>query len=103
MLTRLDLVSGSPYELDPSTLHFGNGQLTGILLKKLAAGTSVELPIIVSFLESGATRITIDEAKRMAEETEIQSDKVNKKRYHEAEKWTIVGGLELSKSAILDP
>ncbi|KAF7524829.1 hypothetical protein PCG10_005412 [Penicillium crustosum] len=36
----------------------------------------------------------------MAEETEIQSDKVNKKRYHEAEKWTIVGGLELKVNSV---
>ena len=93
----------SPYNLDSGTLRFDSGQLKGTLWKTLASGASIELPILVSFLESGAARVTVDEAKRIAEDISIPSDKVNKRRYDEAENWTITCGLELSKSAIINP
>lgn len=77
--------------------------MKGTLWKSLRTGVNVELPFLVHFFESGATRVVIDEAKRMAEDIELPNDKVNKKRYSEAERWTIVGALEVSKSAFIVP
>lgn len=94
----------SPYELDPTTVQFKDGQLTGILLKTITANNEkVRLPVTVSFLESGAARVVVDEEKRMKGDIEIRhNSKVNKKRYDETEKWVLVGGLEASKSAALN-
>ena len=92
----------SPYELDPATVHFKDGQLTGVIIKTINT-EKVRLPVTVSFLESGATRIVIDEEKRLKGDIELRhGSKVNKKRYDEAEKWVLVGALEASKSAALD-
>lgn len=92
----------SPYELDPATVHFKDGQLTGMLIKTTVANEKVRLPLTLSFLESGAARVVVDEEKRLKGEIEWRhASKANKKRYDEAEKWVVVGGLELSKSATL--
>lgn len=57
----------------------------------------------MSFLESGVARVVIDEEKRLNKEIELRHDsQARKERYNEAEKWVLVGGLELSKSATLD-
>lgn len=93
----------SPYELDPATIHFKDGQLTGVLVKTIAETEKVQLPLTLSFLESGAVRLLVDEERRLKGDIEIRhGSKVNKKRYDEAEKWVIVGGLDASKSATLD-
>lgn len=93
----------SPYELDPATIHFKDGQLTGILVKTISETEKVQLPLTLSFLESGAVRLLVDEERRLKGDIEIRhGSKVNKKRYDEAEKWVIVGGLGPSKSATLD-
>lgn len=93
----------SPYELDPATIHFKDGQLTGVLIKTTAANEKIQLPLTVSFLESGAARVLVDEEKRMKGDIEVRhGSKANKKRYDEAEKWVVVGGLEISKSATLN-
>ncbi|KAJ5803861.1 CAZyme family GH31 [Penicillium psychrosexuale] len=93
----------SPYELDPATIHFNDGMLTGVILKTTTANEKVRLPLTVSFLESGAARIVVDEEKRMKGDIEMRhGSQANKKRYDEAEKWAIVGGLEVSKSATLN-
>ncbi|KAJ5665250.1 Glucosidase 2 subunit alpha [Penicillium maclennaniae] len=93
----------SPYELDPATIHFKDGQLTGMLIKTTANNEKVHLPLTVSFLESGAARVLVDEEKRMKGDIEVRhGSKVNKKRYDEAEKWVVVSGLETSKSATLN-
>ncbi|OQD72786.1 hypothetical protein PENDEC_c019G03067 [Penicillium decumbens] len=93
----------SPYELDPATIHFKDGQLTGILIKTTATDDKIRLPLTVSFLESGAARVLVDEEKRMKGDIELRhGSKANKKRYDEAEKWVVVGGLEISKSATLN-
>ncbi|KAI2695470.1 CAZyme family GH31 [Penicillium roqueforti] len=93
----------SPYELDPATIHFKDGMLTGVILKTTTANEKVRLPLTVSFLESGAARIVVDEEKRMKGDIEMRhGSQANKKRYNEAEKWAIVGGLEVSKSATLN-
>ncbi|KAJ5197511.1 hypothetical protein N7449_007990 [Penicillium cf. viridicatum] len=93
----------SPYELDPATVHFTDGILTGVISKKTTANEKVRLPLTVSFLESGAARIVVDEEKRMKGDIEMRhGSQANKKRYDETEKWAIVGGLEVSKSATLN-
>ena len=93
----------SPYELDPATVHFKDGLFTGILIKTTTANEKVRLPLTVSFLESGAARLLVDEEKRLKGDIEMRHDsKANKKRYDEAEKWVLVGGLEASKSATLN-
>lgn len=93
----------SPYELDPATIHFKDGQLTGVLVKTISETEKVQLPLTLSFLESGAVRLLVDEERRLKGDIEIRhGSKVNKKRYDEAEKWVIVGGLDASKSATLD-
>lgn len=93
----------SPYELDPATIHFKDGQLTAALIKTTATHEKVRLPLTVSFLESGAARVIVDEEKRLKGDIEVRhNSKVNKKRYDEAEKWVIQGGLEVSKSATLN-
>ncbi|CAI7575718.1 unnamed protein product [Penicillium discolor] len=93
----------SPYELDPATIHFKDGILTGVISKTTTANEKVRLPLTVSFLESGAARIVVDEEKRMKGDIEMRhGSQANKKRYDETEKWAIVGGLEVSKSATLN-
>ena len=93
----------SPYELDTSTVQFKDSQLSGVLIKTTTSNEKVRLPVILSFLESGAARVVVDEEKRMKGDIEVRhNSKVNKKRYDETEKWVIVGGLEASKSAALN-
>ncbi|KAK6820130.1 hypothetical protein RU639_007401 [Aspergillus parasiticus] len=93
----------SPYELDSSSIQFKDGQLHGTILKSVSAEEKVKLPLTLSFLESGVARVVIDEEKRLNKEIELRHDsQARKERYNEAEKWVLVGGLELSKSATLD-
>ena len=93
----------SPYELDPATIHFKDGQLTGVLIKETTNNEKVRLPVTVSFLESGAARVVVDEERRLKGDIDLRHDsKANKKRYDETEKWVVVGGLEVSKSATLN-
>ena len=90
-----------PYRITPESLSWKNGQLQGTVLKAVDTnGETVRLPIVISFLESGSARVTIDEEKRQKGEIEIRHNSAaRKERYNEAEAWAIVGGLELSKSA----
>lgn len=93
----------SPYELDPSSIHFKDGQLQGTILKSISANEKVKLPLVISFLESGAARIVVDEEKRMKGEIDLRhNSQVRKERYNEAEQWALVGGLESSKTAAVD-
>ncbi|KAI2793897.1 Glucosidase 2 subunit alpha [Penicillium oxalicum] len=93
----------SPYELDPATIHFEDGTLSGVLVKSVSDTEKVQLPLALAFLQSGAARLTVDEEKRMKGDIEIRhGSKINKKRYDETEKWVIVGGLDSSKTATLD-
>lgn len=94
----------SPYELDSSSIQFKDGQLHGTILKSVSANEKVKLPLVVSFLESGAARVVVDEEKRLNGEIQLRHDsKARKERYNEAEKWVLVGGLDLSKTATLKP
>ncbi|KAF2841231.1 glycoside hydrolase family 31 protein [Patellaria atrata CBS 101060] len=93
----------SPYALDPNSIAFNDGKLSGTILKKLDnSKEKVRLPIIITFLESGTVRITIDEEKRQKGDIVLRHDsKVRKERYNEAANWAIVGGLEPNKGAAL--
>jgi alpha 1,3-glucosidase len=93
----------APYELEPSSIRFQDGQLQGTVIKTTNTNEKVRLPLTVSFLESGVARVVLDEEKRIKGEIELRHDsKARKERYNEAGKWTLVGGLELSKSATLN-
>lgn len=49
-------------------------------------------------------RVTVDEEKRIKGEIDLRhNSKARKERYNEAGKWTLVGGLDLSKTASLNP
>ncbi|GAB7351072.1 hypothetical protein MBLNU459_g1548t2 [Dothideomycetes sp. NU459] len=90
----------SPYALDPASITFAKGQLTGTVLKTTANAQTVKLPLIITFLESGSARVTIDEEKRQKGEIELRHDsKARKERYNEAEKWAVVGGTQISSGA----
>ncbi|KAF2436767.1 putative alpha glucosidase II, alpha subunit [Tothia fuscella] len=93
----------SPYELDPRTITFKNGELSGIILKSIEKRSEkVRLPITISFLESGTARVTVDEEKRQKGDIVLRHDsKARKERYNEAGAWALVGGLAPSAGAAL--
>jgi mannosyl-oligosaccharide alpha-1,3-glucosidase len=93
----------APYRLLPESIKFANGQLQGTILKSVNAnGETVRLPLTISFLQSGTARVTIDEERRQKGDIELRHNSIaRKERYNEAEKWAIVGGLDLSKGAEL--
>ncbi|BFZ59983.1 glucosidase II [Saitoella coloradoensis] len=89
----------APYALDPASISVDSGVLTGAVLKSINGGAeTVELPLTVSFLASGVARVTLDEKKRQLGEIELNNDRIRKERYNEAEKWSIVGGLDADSS-----
>lgn len=92
------------YELDPASIKFKSGILTGTVHKQLI-GTSqkIALPLVITFLESGSARVTLDEERRQRKDIVLRHDsKARKERYNEAEKWAIVGDLQISKAAATD-
>lgn len=92
----------SPYKLDPASITFNKGQLSATVLKKINDNDEVRLPLTVTFLESGTARFTLDEEKRQKGDIELRHDsKARKQRYNEAEKWAIVGGLDVSTGAAI--
>ncbi|KAH8803199.1 putative glucosidase 2 subunit alpha [Xylogone sp. PMI_703] len=92
----------APYRIDPDSLNWKSGELQGTILKSInQQDETVRLPITISFLESGAARVTIDEEKRQKGEIELRhSSPARKERYNEAQSWVIVGGLELGSAMI---
>jgi alpha 1,3-glucosidase len=93
----------SPYALDPASIAFKDGQLSGTVLKTLKDGQEkVKLPLVVTFLESGVARVTLDEEKRQKGDIVLRGEsKARKERYNEAGNWALVGGLASSKGAAL--
>jgi alpha 1,3-glucosidase len=91
----------APYAIAEDSIKFSKGQLHATILKSIdQSGGTVHLPMTISFLESGTARVTIDEEKRQKGDIVLRHDsKARKERYNEAEKWTVVGGLELNKEA----
>ncbi|KAJ6438266.1 alpha glucosidase II [Purpureocillium lavendulum] len=91
----------SPYKIIPESPVLKDGQLHAMILKTINdKGETARFPIIVSFLKSGVARFTVDEERRQNKDIELRHNSpVRKERYNEAEKWAIVGGLELDKKA----
>ena len=91
----------SPYRIDVPSMSVKDHSITATVLKTVdGSGDPVKLPLIVSFLNSGAARIELDEEKRQKGEIELRHDsKVRKERYNEASKWAIIGGLEPGKGS----
>ncbi len=93
----------SPYQLEPNSIRLKNGQLDGYILKAISGGQKVKLPLTVSFLDRGKTRITIDEERRQRKDIELRHGSVaRKERYNEAANWALTGaGLQAQRSAKL--
>lgn len=91
----------APYQIAVDTIKLAKGQLHATLIKTINSnGETVNLPLTVSFLQSGTARLTLDEEKRQKGDIELRHDsKIRKERYNEAEAWAIVGGLGLSPDA----
>ena len=94
----------SPYTLSSKTLKIDNGYITAKLLKSLGEGVeSIELPVKIAFLQSGAARLTVDEEKRRKGAIELRhGSQARKERYDEASKWAIVGGEKRDRAAKAD-
>lgn len=94
--------SHSLYALQELSIVLSEGLLTGTVLKTIEKGAQqVALPLKVTFLHSGVARITLDEQRRRDLDIHLPESKeklVNKARYNETEKYTIVGGLDLDRS-----
>lgn len=77
--------------------------MDAIVLKTIKDGQDqVQLPLTITFLESGVARVTLDEAKRQKGDVELRHDsKARKERYNEAGKWSLVGGLKPAAGAAL--
>lgn len=89
----------SPYSLDTRTIEVKNGQLTGIVSKKLEHGAGIaRLPLTITFLQSGLARVTVDEERRQKADIELRhGSQARKERYNEVTKWAIVGELNPAK------
>jgi alpha 1,3-glucosidase len=65
-------------------------------------GETVQLPLTITFLESGVARVTLDEEKRAKGQVELRHDsQARKERYNEAGQWALVGGLNPATGAAL--
>lgn len=94
----------SPYEIDLSSVSaLHDGSLTATILKTVATGNKVELPLTVSFLESGSVRITVDEKIRADGNIEIDGDaRLQKRRYNTLEEWALNGHLNNAQNSKLE-
>lgn len=86
----------SPYELDLSSVSgLKDGSLTATILKTVPVGDKVELPLTVSFLESGSVRLTVDEKVRAEGNIEVYGiSKLQKRRYNSLDEWALSGPLK---------
>ncbi|KAF1996426.1 glycoside hydrolase family 31 protein [Amniculicola lignicola CBS 123094] len=93
----------SPYALDPASITFSKGQLSGTILKTINEGhEKASLPLTITFLDSGVARVTVDEERRQKGDITLRGDsKARKERYNEAGSWALVGGLAVSEGAAL--
>lgn len=92
-----------PYSIPADSITFSGGQLQATINKATdRSGGIAKLPVIISFLQSGTARVTIDEERRKNGDIELRhNSKARKERYNEAGDWVIVGGLDLNKDAEL--
>lgn len=93
----------SPYWLNPKSIEFKNGELKATVLKSpKAGGEKINLPLTITFLDSGVARVTLDEERRQKGDITLRhGSKIRKERYNEADKWTLVGGLKVAEGAAL--
>ncbi|KAF2743555.1 glycoside hydrolase family 31 protein [Sporormia fimetaria CBS 119925] len=93
----------SPYNLDPASITFKDGTLSGVVLKSLMGSEEkIRLPLTVTFLESGVARVTLDEERRQKGDITLRHDSTaRKERYNGAGAWALVGGLDVAKGAAL--
>lgn len=92
----------SPY-IFPTNNVLQGGKLSTLLRKEITQGgvkSNVNLPLVLTFLESGVARLTIDEDRGGIQKLRHDS-KARKERYNEAENWVLVGGLDISTTAEL--
>lgn len=91
----------APYKVLADSVSFKDGRLEAIIHKTVDQdGKTVRLPLTVSFLKSGTARVTVDEEKRLNKDIDLRhSSTARKERYNEAEKFAIVGGLEVDAAA----
>lgn len=62
-------------------------------------GYPTRLPLVISFLQSGVARVTIDEERRQKGDIELRhGSPARKERYNEASKWALVGGLAANEN-----
>lgn len=99
--TTLSNSRNSPYAINSRSVQINGGQVSGTILKSLGEGIeSVQLPIKITFLESGAARVTVDELKRQQKDIELRhGSQVRKERYNEASSWALVAGEKLDTTA----
>lgn len=84
----------SPYRFESQSVSLSKGKLVGTVVKTTETNAEVRLPLVVSFLESGVARVTVDEERRVKGDIELRHEStIRKERYNEAEKWAISGGL----------
>lgn len=93
--------NSSPYRIDVPSVKVKDGVLEASVIKQISPAEAVKLPLIISFLERGTARITIDEEKRKKGQIELRhSSKARKERYNEAGAWALTGaGLQPQKTA----
>ncbi|TGJ79525.1 hypothetical protein E0Z10_g9236 [Xylaria hypoxylon] len=91
----------APYKILPTEASFKDGLFHATILKAIDdKGTTVELPLTVSFHKSGTARVTVDEKQRQEKNIELRhNSQARKERYNEAEKWAIVGGTTVDVDA----
>jgi mannosyl-oligosaccharide alpha-1,3-glucosidase len=82
----------SPYHVDPKSIKASKGQLEATVIKKTPTIETFTFPLVVSFLESGVARVTLDEGKRQKGQIELRhGSKARKERYNEAAVWALTG------------
>ncbi|KAJ2891410.1 putative glycoside hydrolase family 31 protein [Zalerion maritima] len=91
----------SPYALSPDSISVKEGQVQATILKTINKyEETANLPITISFLESGVARVTVDEEVRQKKDIDLRHNSAaRKERYNEVEHFAIVGGLALDKGA----
>lgn len=90
------------YNIDLESTSFANGQFRANLLKTVADGTTIQLPLNVTFLKSGLARVALEEERRRLGDIELRhGSKARKERYNESPAWALVGGLDVDVSARL--
>lgn len=88
----------SPYNIDPKSIKVGQGKLEANVIKTSSVQEKLNFPLVISFLDSGVARVTLDEEKRQKGQIEVRhGSKVRKERYNEAAAWALTGaGLHVN-------